>query len=47
MIGDRTAKLEKFFKVSKPKDLNEIEWLEKLYEKEQEWEEDHQKAFPI
>jgi len=47
MTGDRIAKLEEFFEVNKPKDLNELEWLEKLYEMEQEWEEDNQKEFPI
>lgn len=47
MIGDRIAKLEKFFKVRKPKNLNVIEWLDILYEMELQWEEDHQKQFPI
>lgn len=47
MIGDRIEKLEKFFGVKKPKDINEIEWLEKLHEMEQLWEEEHQKQFPI
>lgn len=47
MIGDRIAKLEKFFNTKKPQYLNDIEWLDKLYEMEQKWEEDHQKVFPI
>ena len=47
MIGERIAKLEKFFGVKKPKDLNPIEWLEKLYEMECEWEEENQKEFPL
>lgn len=33
MIGERIAKLEKFFGVKKPKNMNPVEWLEKLYEK--------------
>lgn len=41
MIGERIQKLEKFFGVKKPKGLNEFSWLEKLYEMEQEWEEEH------
>lgn len=32
MIGDRIEKLEKFFGVKKPKELNAFEWLDKLYE---------------
>ncbi len=47
MIGDRIKKLEKFFKVSKPKKINSIEWLDKLYEMEMEWEEEHKQVFPI
>jgi hypothetical protein len=35
MIGERIKKLEKFFGVKKPKELNEVEWLDKLYELEQ------------
>lgn len=45
MIGERIAKLEKFFKVRKPKDLNVIEWLEQLYEMVLEWEEENQREF--
>ena len=47
MIGNRIAALEKFFKVRKPKELNPIEWIEKLYEMETEWEEEHQQPFPV
>ncbi|WP_411337241.1 hypothetical protein [Ruminococcus gauvreauii] len=47
MIGDRIITLEKFFKVRKPKDLNPLEWIEKLYEMEMEWEEEHQQPFPV
>lgn len=47
MISDRIAKLEKFFGVKKPKDMNPLEWLDKLYEMELEWEEEHQTSFPI
>lgn len=47
MSGERIAKLEKFFGVKKPENTNYIEWFEKLYEMEQEWEEAHQQPFPI
>lgn len=47
MVGTRIIALEKFFKVKKPKGMNYIEWLEKLYEMETEWEEEHQQPFPI
>lgn len=47
MIGDRIAKLEKFFGVRKPKSLNVLEWLDKLYEMETKWEEEHQQLFPV
>lgn len=47
MIGDRIAVLEKFFKVRKPDNIDPIEWLDKLYEMEMEWEDDHQQPFPI
>lgn len=47
MIGERIVVLEKFLKVQKPKDMNQIEWLDKLYELETEWEEEHQQLFPI
>ncbi|WP_155857320.1 hypothetical protein AB9D59_00145 [Blautia producta] len=47
MIGTRIEKLEKFFKVKKPKKMNYIEWIEKLYEMEMKWEEKHQQSFPI
>lgn len=47
MIGERIAKLEKFFGVKKPQGLNPVEWLEKLYDMEMEWEEEHQQEFPV
>ena len=47
MIGERIEKLEKFFGVKKPKELNPVEWLDKLYEMEREWEEEHGEEFPI
>ncbi|WP_411336111.1 hypothetical protein [Ruminococcus gauvreauii] len=47
MIDNRIAALEKFFKAHKPKDPNPIEWIEKLYEMEIEWEEEHQQPFPV
>lgn len=47
MIGERIEKLEKFFGAKKPKELNEVEWLDKLYEMEQEWEEENEKEFPL
>lgn len=47
MIGYRICKLEKFFKVTKPKNIDVIEWMEKLYEMEIEWEEEHQESFPF
>jgi hypothetical protein len=47
MIGDRIARLERFFKVRKPKNLNSIQWLDKLYEMELQWEDDHQEQFPM
>jgi hypothetical protein len=47
MIGERIDKLEKFFNVKKPKNLNVIEWADKLYEMELQWEEEHQEKFPI
>lgn len=47
MIGARIIKLEKFFGVKKPRDMNYFEWMYKLYEMEQEWEDVHQKPFPI
>lgn len=47
MIGERIAKLEKFFGVRKPKSIDPIEWLEKLYEMEMEWEDKNQKPFPV
>lgn len=47
MIGGRIVVLEKFFKVHKPKDMNPIEWLEKLYEMEMEWEDEYKQPFPI
>ena len=46
MIGERIAKLEKFFGVKKPQDLNPLEWLDVLYEMELDWEEEHQQPFP-
>ena len=47
MIGDRIAKLEKFFGVRKPKYINPAEWIDILYEMEKEWEEENQTEFPI
>lgn len=47
MIGERIDTLEKFFKTKKPKNMNYIEWIEKLYEMEMEWEEEHQQPFPV
>lgn len=47
MIGERIIVLEKFFKVKKPKNMNYIEWLEKLYDLEMKWEEEHQQSFPV
>lgn len=47
MIGNRIKKLEKFFGVKKPKNLNTVEWLDKLYEMEMAWEEENEMAFPI
>lgn len=47
MIGARIKKLEKFFGVKKPKDINPVEWLDKLYEMELEWEEEHGESFPV
>lgn len=47
MIGDRIIKLEKFFGVKKPKNMNALEWFDKLYEMELAWEEEHQRTFPI
>lgn len=47
MLGGRIRKLEKFFGVKKPKNMNEIEWMDKLYEMEMNWEEEHQQEFPI
>lgn len=47
MIGYIIVKLENFFNVKKPKELNELEWLEKLHEMELDWEEKNQKEFPI
>lgn len=47
MIGKRIAVLEKFFKVTKPKEMNPIEWLEELYEMEMKWEDEHQKPIEI
>ena len=41
MNGARITKLEKFFGVKKPKDMNPLTWLEALYEMEQQWEEEH------
>ncbi|MDU4846118.1 hypothetical protein [Clostridium sp.] len=47
MIGDRIIKLEKFFKIRHPKNINYIEWLDVLYEMQLEWEEENQREFPI
>lgn len=47
MIGERIIKLEKFFGIKKPKEMNYIEWLDRLYKMQVEWEEENQKEFPI
>lgn len=47
MVGERIAKVEKFLGVKKPKDMNVFEWMDKLYEMENEWEVAHNKPFPI
>lgn len=47
MIGDRINKLEKFFNIKKPNNMNEVGWLDKLYEMEKDWEEENQKEFPV
>ena len=47
MVGERIKKLEKFFGVKKPKEITQVEWLEKLYEMELEWEEEHQETIPL
>ena len=47
MIGYRICRLERFFKVNKPKDMNYIDWSEELYKMCIEWEEEHQQEFPI
>lgn len=47
MIGNRIAKLEKFFGMKKPKNMKPLEWLDELYEMEQAWEEEHQMPFPV
>lgn len=47
MIGERIKKLEKFLGVKMPKGMNPVEWLEKLYEMENEWEEKHGEPFPL
>lgn len=47
MIGNRIAILEEFFGVKKPRNMNPLEWLDRLYGMELEWEEDHQQTFPV
>ena len=47
MLGNRIAKLEKFFVVKKPKDKNPLEWLDELHEMEMAWEDENQKPFPV
>ena len=47
MTGARIVKLEKFFKVRKAKDLNELQWLERLHEMALEWEEENGMEFPL
>lgn len=47
MLGKRIKKLEKFFGVKKPKNMNPIEWMDELYEMELAWEEENQRPFPI
>lgn len=46
-LAKRTFKLENFFNVKKPKELNQLEWEDKLYELQQDWEEENQKEFPF
>lgn len=47
MTGARIRKIEKFLGVKKPTDMNVAQWLEKLYELEMDWEEEHGQQFPI
>lgn len=47
MIGKRIMKLEKFFGVKKPRDMNYLDWMENLYEMEQKWEEENNEEFPL
>ena len=47
MLGNRIEKLEKFFGVKKPKNMNPVEWLDKLYEMELVWEDENGCEFPI
>ena len=46
-IAKRMIRLEKFFGTKKPKEMNYIQWSEKLYEMQLDWEEENQKEFPI
>lgn len=46
-MGERIRKLEKFFGVRKPKNMNPVQWLDRLYEMELDWEKTHQQPFPI
>ena len=47
MIGERIIKLEKFFGVKKPKDVNVLEWFETLYEMTLKWEDENGREFPL
>jgi len=47
MLGERIIKLEKFFNVKKPKELNALEWAEELHEMELKWEEENKMEFPL
>ena len=52
MIGERIEKVEKFlrkegYSVKQNNNENPVEYLERLYEVEKEWEEKHQQEFPI
>lgn len=43
----RIFKLEKFFNVKKPKELSWIAWDERLFEMQEEWEEENDQEFPF
>lgn len=46
-IIKRIFKVEKFFSLKKPKEMNYIQWGEKLFELQQEWEEENHEEFPF